>query len=39
MSGAKVVTFYLIPNSYRLKRSNNFNLEQYLVNRNTISKS
>lgn len=27
MSGAKVVTFYLITNSYRLKSSFNFNVK------------
>ncbi len=39
MSGAKVVTFYLITNSYHLKSSNNFNVEQYWVNCNAICKS
>ncbi len=32
MSGAKVVTFYLIPNSYRLKSSFNLKVECHNVN-------
>jgi ribosomal protein S25 len=31
MSGAKVVTFYLITNSYRLKSSFNFNVIGHLT--------